>query len=323
MRIVGRSFAVAVGLVASLVAACGSPKSPSSSCDSTCGPTQSSSCCDSALVPGGTFYRYFDVATDNLYTDQMDPATVSDFRLDTYEVTVGRFRRFLSAGTGTQRSPPAPGAGARRLNGIDNQGGWDPAWNASLAVDTASLVAALKCNALSQTWTDAPGVNENLPIGCITWFEAMAFCIWDGGFLPTQTEWDYAAAGGTDQRAYPWSAPPSSLAIDCSYASYYNQGFCAGAGASRVGAHSPAGDGRWGHADLGGNVSEWTLDAFSILLSANPCVDCAYLTPASSRAIRGGAFLSGASNLRSANDNFGGEPASRQPYVGVRCARSP
>jgi formylglycine-generating enzyme required for sulfatase activity len=316
--IVGRAFAVA----ALLATACSPPKAPVS-CDSLCGPNGSASCCDSALVLGGTFHRYFDVATDNLYTDQMDPATVSDFRLDTYEVTVGRFRRFVNAGVGTQHGPPAPGAGARTLNGMDNQGGWDPAWNAILPVDSASLVAAVKCDSQFQSWTDVAGASESLPINCVTWFEAMAFCIWDGGFLPTQTEWDYAAAGGTDQRAYPWSAPPSSLAIDCSHASYYNQGSCASAGTSRAGAHSPAGDGRWGHADLGGNVSEWTLDAFSILLSANPCDDCAYLTPASSRAIRGGAFLSGASNLRTANDNFGGEPSSRQPYVGVRCARSP
>ena len=43
-------------------------------------------------MPGGTFYRSYDLAGD-FYSGNMGfPATVSDFRLDTYEVTVGRFR---------------------------------------------------------------------------------------------------------------------------------------------------------------------------------------------------------------------------------------
>ncbi len=48
------------------------------------------------------------------------------------------------------------------------------------------------------------GSNENQPINCVTWYEAFAFCISDGGYLPTAAEWNYAAAGGSDQRAYPF-----------------------------------------------------------------------------------------------------------------------
>jgi formylglycine-generating enzyme required for sulfatase activity len=43
------------------------------------------------------------------------PATVADFYLDKYEITVGRFRQFVNAGMGTQASPPAAGAGAHSL----------------------------------------------------------------------------------------------------------------------------------------------------------------------------------------------------------------
>jgi formylglycine-generating enzyme required for sulfatase activity len=55
----------------------------------------------------------------------------------------------------------------------------------------------------------------------------------------------------------------SSLAIDCSYANYDYGGtaYCLAypGAANRVGSESPKGDGKYGQADLAGNVWEWTL----------------------------------------------------------------
>jgi formylglycine-generating enzyme required for sulfatase activity len=248
------------------------------------------------------------------------PATISSFRLDTYEVTIGRFRQFVNAaGLGTQATPPASGAGARTLNGMASQGGWDPTWNASLKANTADLVAALKCDA---EWTDAPGINDALPVHCLTWYEAFAFCVWDGGFLPTQAEWNFAAAGGSQQRAYPWSSPAGSLAIDCAHANYDAQPHCVnppGGTANRVGSESPEGDGAYGQADLGGNVWEWTLDYGGTPLSA--CNDCATLTPNANRIIRGGSWYVIAVSLRTARPD-GAAPTFRGYDLGVRCARA-
>src|SRR6185503_5212427 len=100
-------------------------------------------------------------------------------------------------------------------------------------------------------------------MNCVSWFEAFAFCAWDGGRLPTETEWNYAAAGGNEQRVYPWGAN-----IDLTKASYDCAGDGSGTGTPNcmfsdmlpVGSRSPQGDGKWGQADLAGNVWEWTLD---------------------------------------------------------------
>jgi formylglycine-generating enzyme required for sulfatase activity len=232
---------------------------------------------------------------------QAFPATVSAFRLDKYEVTVGRFRQFvaavvagwtpdlgagkhthLNAGMGLANGDPAAGYEA----------GWDTAWNGQLAASWSEWTTNLECPAGQQpTWTPSAGNNENLPVVCLDWFEAYAFCIWDGGFLPSEAEWNYAAAGGSEQRVYPWSVPSSSTLIDCSHANYTGTNPCVAppAGyANAVGSESTKGDGKWGHVDLAGNVWEWALDFY--LDYAPACTDCANLDRSSFRVIRGGAF---------------------------------
>jgi len=230
---------------------------------------------------------------------------------------------------GTQVSPPPAGGGARMLNGMTGQGGWDPSWNASLPATSSALVTAVKCPYASHTsWTDTPGANEALPMNCVSWYEAFAFCIWDGGFLPTEAQWNYAAAAGSEQRVYPWSNPASSPTIDCAHANYFdgtvycvNQTYGA---VNRVGIESPSGDSKYGQADLAGNVWEWTLDWYQTPY-ANPCNDCADLSAATSRVFRGGSHREGALFLRGAYHGIysARPPGYRDITIGVRCSRAP
>jgi formylglycine-generating enzyme required for sulfatase activity len=251
------------------------------------------------------------------FTDKSYPATVADFYLDKYEITVGRFRQFVNAGMGTEVNPPAAGAGAHPLIAGS---GWDSRWNDYLSVDTASLKADVKCypEYQYQTWTDAPGGNESQPMNCLDWYTAFAFCAWDGGRLPTEAEWNYAASGGSEQRFYPWSSPATSTTIDDSYAVYCGAS-CVGT--QNVGSKSPKGDGKWGQSDLGGNVAESTLDRYANPYPT-PCNDCAELGgDASTQVIRGGAFFIGDSTLQSAF-RLTDLPAEHDFYLGARCARA-
>ncbi len=70
----------------------------------TCGASLNDDCCISPIVPGGNYFR----GGDQYGTSS--PATVSSFRLDKYEVTVGRFRAFVEGNLATPSNPPAVGA---------------------------------------------------------------------------------------------------------------------------------------------------------------------------------------------------------------------
>lgn len=274
----------------------------------TCGPSGDEDCCKSSLVPGGTFARSYDGVD---YLDRSYPATVSDFYLDRYEITVGRFRAFVNTGMGTQASPPGDGAGAHpKIPGS----GWSPAWNTKLPPDTAALRDALQCF-VHQSWTDTAGSNEHEPINCLDWYTAFAFCAWDGGRLATEAEWNYAASGGSEHRYYPWSQPATSTAIDDSYAVYCG-GTCS---LQDVGSKSPKGDGKWGQADLGGNAWEWTLDWDPVQYPL-PCHDCAAVTSGSYRAFRSGSNDDLAPTLRSATRHV--YYPELRGNIGSRCART-
>lgn len=277
----------------------------------------------------GTYYRtYTNDGTGP--AGEADPATVSAFRLDKYLVTVGRFRQFVAASAAGW--VPQPGAGKHtHLNGgkgLANAGGsgYEPGWYAGdtlyLPATASQWAAKLSCEPSFQAWTDAPGSNESLPVNCIDWYDAYAFCIWDGGFLPSEAEWELAAAGGSEEREYPWgSTDPGTGSLYAITGCNYPPGSTGCTGAANIAPVGTAimGAGRWGQLDLAGNLAEWNLDWYADYMS--PCTNCVFLTDFSYRVLRGGSFAVNTDILPQARD--GDLPSTSNSFDGVRCAREP
>jgi formylglycine-generating enzyme required for sulfatase activity len=253
--------------------------------------------------------------------------TVTSYFLDKYEVTVGRFRQFVNA-YDAWRASGGPGDGSGAHPNIAGTG-WQTAWDGSLAADAAALSSAVLCDSPFHTWTAAPGPNETKPMNCLDWFDAFAFCIWDGGRLPTEAEWEYAAAGGNQDRLFAWgSTAPGADTLLSIYGCYYagsGTGTCSGATNVAPVGSAPQGNGRWGHADLSGSIQEWIWDWYASGWYSNVAAsgsDIVNSTAATWRVFRGGDFINDVYDLRVASRNENA-PTVRSRYFGVRCAKTP
>ncbi len=296
-----------------------------------CGSSGSDNCCTSIKVPGNSaldFSRLY----DGHYSGRTDPSfktQLSAFRLDKYEVTVGRFRQYVTAVIGGWK--PVAGSGKHtHLNGGKGlagatfgayEAGWDPAWTTPANFPSSAAAWDTLLAGTNATWTSTAGANEKMPINYITWFDAAAFCIWDGGFLPSDAEWNFAGAGGTEHRCFPWSSPYPPGSFDCTDD---HTVFCGTTCKPKpVATKSPLGDAKWGHIDMAGNVWEWVADWFVYPLS-KACVDCAdtSATGLTRRVARGGGYGSSDSGV-AVNSRYDFTHTARMEYTGVRCARTP
>ena len=173
----------------------------------------------------------------------------ADYNMSKYEITNAQFAQFIADGGYSTQS-------------YWTTNGWT--WKAST---TQPLF-----------WTDINFNGINQPVASVSWYEAVAFCNWrsvkeslnpaynsagqatlsaNGYRLPTEVEWEYAAAkGGSGQpeRIYAWGDTW-----------YENKAVCSVSPASAsktadVGSKSTAGDTLQSLADMSGNVWEWCSD---------------------------------------------------------------
>jgi len=159
------------------------------------------------------------------------------------------------------------------------------------------------------------------PVVHVTWGDAAAFCVWVGGRLPTEAEWEYAARSGHSGRLYGWGDQASH-----EWANYGRDACCAGTIAGRdvwaqtapVASFPPNAFGLY---DMAGNVWEWVADWYDeAYYGRSPTADPPGPASGVVRVARGGSWLNVPGAMRtSARLMF--TPEGRTGNLGARCVR--
>jgi len=155
------------------------------------------------------------------------------------------------------------------------------------------------------------------PVIGLTWKRCQNFCRWKDKRLPTEAEWERAAAG-PEGRRYPWGdQPPDPLRANFGRCCFIMKGDVLQGVGDLEGGRTP--EGVYG---LAGNIAEWVYDWYDKnYYSMSPTHNPTGPETGTHHTIRGGAWNSLAGYLRS-SARYGYDDAKDFYGIGCRCARS-
>jgi formylglycine-generating enzyme required for sulfatase activity len=243
----------------------------------------------------------------SIFADEQPVHTVSldAYEIDLYEVTNAQFAQFVEE-TGYVTDAEREGNGR-----VDVSAEWE-------------VVDGVNWRHPHGSETDITDQMDH-PVVQVTWNDAVAYCAWAGGRLPTDAEWEKAARG-TDGRIYPWGND-----FDCARANLddeteidpfttrCNDGYSRTA---PVGSY-PRGISSYGVHDLAGNVREWVSDWYDEdYYEVSPLSNPQGPTSGTIKSARGGSWYTDRTWAR-ATDRRPFAPDYRSNYIGFRCVFEP
>lgn len=264
---------------------------------------------DDVLIPGGTVMLGADKHDGFVFDNEKwgHPVELAAFKIAREAVSNGDFLAFVDAG------------GYHHQRYWDNEG-WQWLQRSGLKhpVYWRKAQSGWQQRHFDQ-WHD---LVLNAALVHVSWFEAQAYCVWAKRRLPTEAQWEAAAACQPSKdrqslaaikRRYPWgdNEPSSELANLDGYA----------LGTIDVSA-CKAGDSAFGCRQMLGNVWEWTEDTFGPYPGFVPDMYQDYSLPLFGRTkvLRGGAWTTRSRMIRNTWRTYYG-PERNDVFAGFRtCA---